>query len=300
MIPSNQLSHFYHVVRTGSIRKAARYLNKSQSTVSSAIKLLEDDLGCQLLVRSSNASQLTEKGQQLFRFAENFLQASDLLREDLRWDYSAEKVLRIGINKHYDELCTPLIERFVVAYPDVEIQVHFTDGEFLRREFRNGDLDVIVGINFNLAGFATDELPCDSILIMQDAVRLSCSKKHPLANRNDLQISELQDYAFILPSFYQDPVKQFFRSKQVPLRVRAIMNHARISARLLLDTQCLSLLAPGTLPAVLRSELAFPEFSELDLGFQILIRFQSRTGLEALVLDRFKTLASEWVAELSA
>ena len=63
MIPTNQLHQFYQVAKMGSIRKAARYLNKSQSAVSTAIKVLEDELGCKLLVRSSNSTKLTEKGQ---------------------------------------------------------------------------------------------------------------------------------------------------------------------------------------------------------------------------------------------
>ena len=44
MIPTNQLHQFYQVAKMGSIRKAARYLNKSQSAVSTAIKVLEDEL----------------------------------------------------------------------------------------------------------------------------------------------------------------------------------------------------------------------------------------------------------------
>ena len=295
MIPSNQLLYFYHVARLGSIRKAARYLYKSQSSVSNAIKVLEDDLDCQLLVRTANATELTDKGRQLFDFAENFLQASDSLREDLRWRANSENVLKLGINKHYDEFTAPLLKSFLQQYPDTELQVHFTDGEFLRQEFRQGDLDAILGINFNLAGFTTDELPEDSILVMEDSVKLSCSKDHPLADRKSITIDDLKDYSFILPSFYLEPVRQFFRNQRSSFKLCATTNHAKISAQLLTETKHLSLLAPGAIPKRIRSSLAFPKFDELDLHFQIIMRFQQRPGLEGLVINRFRKLAEDWI-----
>ena len=296
VIPSNQLLHFYHVARMGSIRKAARYLDKSQSSISTAIKILEDDLDCQLLVRTANATELTDKGRQLYNFAQDFLKASDSLREDLRWKSNSENVLKLGINKHYDEFAAPLIKNFLLQYPDTELQIHFTDGEFLRQEFRQGDLDAILGINFNLAGVATDELTEDTILVMKDSIRLTCSKDHPLANRKNLTIDDLKDCSFILPSFYLEPVKQFFNNHKSLLKLRATTNHAKISAQLLAQTRCLSLLAPGTMPERIKSSLAFPEFGDLDLNFQIIMRFQRRHSFEGLAINRLRKLAEEWIS----
>tara|TARA_Y100000589_G_scaffold71794_1_gene64336 strand:+ start:6688 stop:7596 length:909 start_codon:yes stop_codon:yes gene_type:complete len=297
MIPTNQLKQFYQVAKMGSIRKAARYLNKSQSAVSSAIKTLEDELGCQLLKRSSNSTQLTEKGHKLYKFAEGFVEASDLLRSDLQWNSIPKKIINFGVNKHYDELCAPLLSRFISKFDDIEMKIHFTDGAFLRKEFQNGQLDAILGINFNLAGIASDELPDDSIFVMNDTIRLVCSKEHPLAEKTDLKVDDLRDYSFILPSFYEDPVKQLFYENGMHLKLRATMNSGKLSAYLVQNTDCLGLLAPGTIAEPSKSYLAFPVFNALDLSFKIIMRFRAHDGLEGIALQRFKSVAQDWVNE---
>ena len=297
MIPTNQLRQFYHVAKMGSIRKAARYLNKSQSAVSTAIKNLEDELGCQLLVRSSNSTNLTEKGQKLHNFAAGFLEASESLRTELSLDTPAKKILHFGANKHYEELCGPLLSQFMFKHPDVELKVHFTDGEFLRNEFQTGQLDVILGINFTLAGIATEDLPNDALFVLSDSVRLACSKDHPLAKRTTLSMDDLKEYSFILPSFYEDPIRQLFRKNKIELRTRAIMNSGKMSAYLLKNTTCFALLAPGTLPDSYRSHLAFPVFDSFDLTFNVIIRFREQEGLEAIAIERFRSVAHDWINE---
>ena len=297
MIPTNQLNQFYQVAKMGSIRKAARYLNKSQSAVSSAIKVLEDELGCKLLVRSSNATKLTEKGQRLHDFAAGFLEASESLRKELKFETATRQVLHIGVNKHYEELCGPLLAQFMSKYPDVDLKIHFTDGEFLRKEFQTGHLDVIFGINFSLAGIASDELPNDALFVMNDSVKLACSKNHPLASRTNLSIEDIKNYAFILPSFYEDPVRQLFRQNKIDLHTRATMNSGKMSAYLLNNTSCFALLAPGTLPEVYKSHLVFPVFTSFDLTFKIIMRFRVQDGLEGIAVERFKAIAQSWISE---
>ena len=207
-------------------------------------------------MRSSNATKLTEKGQKLRDFAAGFLEASESLRNDLKFDTVKRKVLHVGINKHYEELCAPLLGQFMSQYPDVDLKIHFTDGEFLRKEFHTGHLDVIFGINFSLAGIASDELPNDALFVMDDAVKLACSKNHPLANQTNLSIDDLKNYAFILPSFYEDPVRQLFRQNKIDLHTRATMNSGKMIAYLLHYFLFQHLL--GTLSEGCKSHLAFP------------------------------------------
>ena len=53
-----QLEHIACVARTGSISRAAAELHMSQPALSRSIKRLEEELGCQLLHRTSNSSAL--------------------------------------------------------------------------------------------------------------------------------------------------------------------------------------------------------------------------------------------------
>lgn len=70
-----QLRQFVTTAETGSFSAAARKLGKAQSAVSTAISLLEVDLGVELFDRSRRNAQLTEAGQILL------LEAAEVLRQ---------------------------------------------------------------------------------------------------------------------------------------------------------------------------------------------------------------------------
>lgn len=67
----HHLLYFWTVVRAGSIRKASAELRISPPAVSTQLKLLEDQLGEKLLVRSGRRLTLTEMGRTVFAYAED-------------------------------------------------------------------------------------------------------------------------------------------------------------------------------------------------------------------------------------
>jgi LysR family cyn operon transcriptional activator len=64
---------FCCVVSTGNILKASEQLYISQPAVSRAIKQLENNIGCQLFVRSSRGVKLTKQGEILYKYAKQAL-----------------------------------------------------------------------------------------------------------------------------------------------------------------------------------------------------------------------------------
>ncbi|ATE60186.1 LysR family transcriptional regulator [Thauera sinica] len=71
----DQLRQFVATAEHGSISAAARHLGKAQSAVSTAIGLLEADLGVELFDRSKHRATLSDAGQLLL------LEAQELLRQ---------------------------------------------------------------------------------------------------------------------------------------------------------------------------------------------------------------------------
>lgn len=63
------LKYFYEVARSGSFVEGARILRVSQPAISKMVKLLEEDLGAQLLDRTRQGVKLTEAGETLFQSA---------------------------------------------------------------------------------------------------------------------------------------------------------------------------------------------------------------------------------------
>ena len=58
---------FYYVARYGSFTQAAQALYSNQPNVARVINLLEQELGCQLMIRTNRGIHLTEEGKKLYK-----------------------------------------------------------------------------------------------------------------------------------------------------------------------------------------------------------------------------------------
>ena len=68
---------FVNVVKLGSMAKAAEALNLTPPSISKTISKLEDDLGTQLLVRTTRKNYLTDEGHLYFESCERILSEID-------------------------------------------------------------------------------------------------------------------------------------------------------------------------------------------------------------------------------
>ncbi|MBC7662038.1 MAG: LysR family transcriptional regulator [Chitinophagaceae bacterium] len=86
------LKAFVASVEQGSFSKAAEELNIAQSAVSRQVKLLEESIDDELLIRSTKHLTLTPKGQKLYEALKHFeAETTNLLKDDER------ATIRIGI-----------------------------------------------------------------------------------------------------------------------------------------------------------------------------------------------------------
>jgi DNA-binding transcriptional LysR family regulator len=74
---------FLTVITSGSFISAAERLHVSQSTVSTRIHTLEDQLGCTLFVRNKAGTTLTSAGRQLQRHAATLVRTIEQARHDI-------------------------------------------------------------------------------------------------------------------------------------------------------------------------------------------------------------------------
>lgn len=140
MLDFRYLKAFELTAKYSSFSKAALELNIAQSAVSRQIKLLEDSLGIDLIIRSSKKVMLTDKGsellQSLMQFEKN---TSDIFeREDLH-------PLSIGILEGLlKNWFTPVLTEYLKNEKrDVNIQV--ADLPALKAGIEDGTFDVIFG-----------------------------------------------------------------------------------------------------------------------------------------------------------
>ena len=60
----SQLEYIMEICHCGSMNKASQHLFVSQSTISTAIRELEEEMGITIFTRSNRGIALTEEGQE--------------------------------------------------------------------------------------------------------------------------------------------------------------------------------------------------------------------------------------------
>src|SRR5579871_2833066 len=123
-----QLRYLAAVVQNDlNITAAAAKLRATQSAISKQLKLLEDELGFDLFVRSGRTlTRVTSPGERVILHALKMLRETDNihgLSEDLRQD--ARGSLSIGTTHTQARyVLPPIIQAFRVRYPNVQFHLH--------------------------------------------------------------------------------------------------------------------------------------------------------------------------------
>lgn len=93
-----QLKYFVTVAEEGTISAAAKKLFMSQPPLSTQMKLLEQELGCQLFERGQKHIRLTDTGKLLYDRAQNMLRMETSMRQDIEACSRTEKdTIRLGV-----------------------------------------------------------------------------------------------------------------------------------------------------------------------------------------------------------
>ena len=124
---------FVVVAETCSFRKAAEVLHRSQSAVSTQIKLLEEQIGVSLFHRTTRRVQLTSEGEQLLSHAQRAVAS---LEQGLREIREAANV-QVG---HIAMGCVPSIAATVLPAVLAEFQRKRSSIRLELRELASGQL----------------------------------------------------------------------------------------------------------------------------------------------------------------
>ncbi|QMT59440.1 LysR family transcriptional regulator [Legionella sp. PC997] len=187
------LRAFIEVVRQGGFSKAAETLFATQSTVSKAIKQLEEDLGIPLIERFKKRSIPTAAGEIVYRRGIKLLaECDDLLKELDELRGLKQGRLRLGIAPvGSSTLFAPLFARYNQRYPGIEVELIEHGSVKLAECLRAGEID--------FAGtLLTTSDEFDSQLIRSEPLVALLASSHPLASRHAIGLSELKDTPFIL------------------------------------------------------------------------------------------------------
>jgi len=162
------LAYFEMLAHERSFTHAAQRLHITQQSLSSNIAKMEQELGCQLVVRRVPL-ELTYAGEVLLRYAASFREMHDtMMREfcDISQDQSG--VLRIGVTYTRGRTILPdVIQAFQQSYPAIRIDLAEDTNDALRRKLVDGDVDLAIA-NFteSLPGITTREFYREEVVML--------------------------------------------------------------------------------------------------------------------------------------
>ncbi len=185
---------FIHVAELNSFTKAAQLLGYSQSTVSFQIKQLEAELDCMLFERINHTISLTEKGNQLFTYAQQINHLTDEFKQNMKGSKELSGHVHIVTP---DSICEMMMTKnyadFYQHYPKISLKFSTADTDDMFRILNHNEADVIFTLDSHI-------YQQEYIIAKEERVdtHFVTGSSSPLAGRKKLSIHDIIHQPFIL------------------------------------------------------------------------------------------------------
>ena len=196
-IDYNKLKSFLAVVHAGSVTRAAKYLNRTQSAVSQTIRGLEQNLGLTLIEWEGKQLKLTREGQLIHKAIHaRMIAIEEQLNTIVKSGIEVSGCIEIGILQDHS---TRIQERFLRTlsafrkkYPSVIFKINFATSSEIEQGLLTQVLDIGLLINFRERHrFHVFEVATEEHLVVTSSKYLK--QVGPLNHLKDIITAELID-----------------------------------------------------------------------------------------------------------
>lgn len=193
MIDIEKLRSFYYVIKEGTLLKAAAVLEKNHTTLSKHLTELEGTYNVKLFVRKRKRMELTEKGKELFKLAQNTIPslengATEILAPKAQPNniriITTTGIIGVWVLKKVKELTE--------EFPDLKVAIITTNADI---DFETSKADVGILPKQNSKGLSQKKI---KILHPQ----LFASPEYLKKNGSPKDIEDLKNHKLI--SYYSD------------------------------------------------------------------------------------------------
>ncbi|GAB2559674.1 LysR family transcriptional regulator [Gracilibacillus alcaliphilus] len=134
---------FKTIVEKGGFKRAAEYLDYSQSSVTVHVKELEEELGKPLFDRIGRKVFLTNYGTQFHPYAIKIVDLYKEATESMNLDDIPKGNLIIGVTEIFSQYRIPsLLMEYKKRYPDVKLSLRSLENRDISTALRNGQIDM--------------------------------------------------------------------------------------------------------------------------------------------------------------
>lgn len=192
MITIKHLTIFREVARVKSMSKAAENLYISQPTISQKIQEIESYYHIQLFQRHSRTLVISEEGIIFLEHTNKILDELDTI-ENIFFHKDDKITIKFGSTLTVANTVTAqMLKRIEEKHPEIHFQVYVDNTQSIEEKLITNELDIAI---------VEGDIHSDTIIhepIIHDQLVLVCSKEHPLAKCDIIDISSLQNLPFIV------------------------------------------------------------------------------------------------------
>jgi DNA-binding transcriptional LysR family regulator len=187
------LRAFVEVVRQGGFSQAAKTVFATQSTVSKAVKQLEDEIGTPLLERIGHRTKLTAAGELVYpRAARLLAERADLITELEELRGLKRGRLTLGLPTVGSSLIfAPMFAAYHRRHPHIDVRLVEHGADQIEAELLSGEIEVGASLLPVSDAFAHQALRHEPLMAVMPA-------GHPLAGQKQVSLTELQPSAFVM------------------------------------------------------------------------------------------------------
>ncbi len=302
------LQYITVIAKYKSFSRAAKSLYLSQSTLSAAVKDLEDELGVKIFIRNNRGADLTPEGEDFVTYAKDILDRSNLLA--LRYKNHSAQQTNFSVSTQHLPYVTRAFQKLVSmefsGRFDAAIRETSTSQVLYDVSIGKSDLGVLAVSRSHLAlmdkAFQTYHLVFTEISTLSTFVFLR--KNHPLAGKKKVTEEDLKQYPFV--TYEQEDSPKYYTEEALLLNPFEQVIHVSDRATKMLLIRNTDAFSIGVDLPNYNTDIYFSEKdTELiavpldDKSAEVVtgtIQFQNRT--ENRICDRFMEYLQDQIEQL--
>lgn len=214
-----QLKYFQVIAEEKHITAAAKKLNMSQPPLSQQLKLLENELGCSLFIRTSKSMELTPEGRYLLEKADQILKNhNSILQSFINIKNGVTGSLTIGsICSAATDYLPKILPFFLESHKEVQTQVYEDTTSNILNMIDNESVEIgIVKEPFNFNQY--EHYLIASLNIKNQFVTVSRTHWFP-PETDHVNLFDLDDAPLILHNTHRSILVQALKSAGLKARV---------------------------------------------------------------------------------
>jgi len=185
---------FIAVAEKRNLTKGAQDIFLAPSSASHRLKLLEENIGAQLMVREARGMSLTKAGEILLRHAKKVLATLEQMQSDISpYTHGNQAHVKIWANTNAIHTYLPDdLGAFLEINPDVSVTLEEHSSEKIALAVANGDIELGVVAEYDKSA------DVQLYPYKQDRLVLVVPIDHNLATKKSITFEEVVNYPFVI------------------------------------------------------------------------------------------------------